>query len=417
MSLKESLLFALEHSPSLAEEKQREQIGDFTYQSSKAKLLPSFDLDSKHGVGASHPPYSLSATQPWISYLSAGITENLYDNGETLTNIKINRLGRDAARLTRVKVRDGLVMDVTAEFFHYSLDKKLIEVQIQQRDLVDKQFKSVNSQFEQGFKTKSDYLRFRAQAQKAELDYRSSVLDAQKSEVNLKNLVGAPTTSFATTEIGFEAIDPEGLDLRAPTAPPPLDGTYEVRIAKLQNEQKPLQTNLAERKLWPEIDVTTGISYTNANYLGNQGNPGAGWGPNENYSGTFLVELKYNVFDWGIRKYDLETARANQVIQDNEQRKTELSTQATIQSLMLQIGQLKDNYNLTKDLLDSEVQSYNFVKRDYDEGKVAPYDLILAQNDVLSAKQSFYHAQYDLAEAIARYHYYSGDLYATLSLP
>ena len=140
-------------------------------------------------------------------------------------------------------------------------------------------------------------------------------------------------------------------------------------------------------------------------------------GANEVYSGTFLVELKYNVFDWGIRRYDLETARANEAIQDNEQRKTELSTQATIQSLMLQIGQLNENYNLTRDLLDSEVQSYNFAKRDYDEGKIAPYDLILAQNDMLSARQTFYHAQYDLAEAIARYHYYSGIFMRHLSLP
>ena len=286
MSLKDSLLFALEHSPSLAEEKQREQIGEYGYASSKAHCY-RLSTSMRNRAGRL-PPTLQSKHHPTLDQLfTAGLTENVYDNGETLTNIKISRLNRDATMLSRVKIRDGLVMDVTAEFYHYSLNKKLIEVQIQQKGLVDKQFKSVNSQFEQGFKTKSDYLRFRAQAQRAELDYRASVLAAQKSEVNLKNLMGAPTATFATEEIGFDPIDPKVLDLKVPTTPPRLEGTFEVRIAKLQTEQKPLQTSLAERKIWPEVDVTAGIQYSNANYLGNQNYPGAGWGPTRFTAGPF----------------------------------------------------------------------------------------------------------------------------------
>jgi len=401
--LKESIRYALEHSPALDSEAQRERIADLERANSVARFFPSLDVTATHGLEKSSPRLP---NDPWVSQLNLTLTENLYDNGQTITRNKIARLNHDIAALSLLRARHKLALDMVVEYYRYSSAQALAEVKQEQSTILKKQFDSVNSQYRQGLKTKRDFLRLKSQAQRAEIDLQDALIEVDRSRVELARLMGLPSKEEATFKTVLVAELPQG----TPEKGPELERGFDVRIAAARRSIAPEEVSLAERKFWPEVFLTTGVAYDTTNYLG------AGSPRTETYNWNALLALKYNLLDWGQRSRDVEKARRNALISDNELSLARQSADAEIRKLMLDLKQRTNNFRAAKNLLEVEEDNFNLLKRDHEAGKVTSYDLILNLNDLLGARVLFYRAQYGLAEGLARYHYYDGNLYETLSL-
>jgi outer membrane protein TolC len=111
-NLKKTIQFAIEHSPALSSSKKNLTISELQYRSSWARLLPSLDLITTHGlennipIAANNSFLTPNAAAPWYSSLNLGLTETLYDNGVTLTNISIADLTQKYSTLSYKKARD-----------------------------------------------------------------------------------------------------------------------------------------------------------------------------------------------------------------------------------------------------------------------------------------------------------------------
>ena len=96
LSLKEAIQYAIERSPDLDSFGRQQAISELQYESAFAKFLPSLDLSSTSGLNGQAP--AVLAT-PWAAQANLGLTENLYDNGQSLTQYHIASLNRDFSRL------------------------------------------------------------------------------------------------------------------------------------------------------------------------------------------------------------------------------------------------------------------------------------------------------------------------------
>lgn len=401
LSLSEAVKYALEHSPVLSSESHRAEIADLELKNAFSKFLPSLDASATHGIEKASPR---NGTDPWVSTLNLGLTENLYDNGQSLTQHQIARLTREAAALALVKAKQQLALDVAQAFYRFSAGVALADVKKQQSDIFQKQFETVKSQFQQGLKARRDFLRLKSQAQRAVIDHRDATIEVEQSRVALRRLLGAPLQGEA---VDFSGVQTSQIPAAAPKDAPPLDDTLEVRIAKVRSSVAPRQTNLAERRYWPQVGLTAGAFYDNSSYLGGSG----GFAANDRYGWNVLLTLKYNILDWGERSRDIEKARRNELIAENELSHTKQAVNAEIRTLMLDLQQRENNLRSAKELLEVEEANFGLLKRDYEQGKVSSYDFILNLNDLLAAKVLLFRAQYGLAEGLARYHFYQGNLY------
>jgi len=401
--LKDAIRYAIEHNPTLNSESQRERIADLERANANARFLPSLDATATHGLEKSSPQ---KPNDPWVSSLNLTLTESLYDNGQTLTQSKIARLNHDVAALTLLRARHQLALDIALEFYRYSSARALAEVKREQAGILKKQFESLNGMYRQGLKTKRDFLRLKSQAQRAEIFLQDALIDVDRTRVELMRLMGLPSRE----EAEFKTISIEELPHEVPEKGPELERSFDVRVAAARRAIAPEQVSLAERKYWPQVFLTTGATYDTGNYLG------AGAVRSEAYGWNAMLALKYNLLDWGERSRDVEKARRNALISDNDLSATKQTTDAEIRKLMLELKQRTNNFRASKTLLEVEEDNFGLLKRDYEAGKVTSYDLILNLNDLLGARELFYRAQYGLAEGIARYHYYDGNLYEKLSL-
>lgn len=406
LSLKEALHYAYDHSPVLDTARRNLEIGDLGVGVARSKFLPSLDASATHGLQYAEPKLT---TDPYVSALSLGLTENLYDNGISWTNFDISKITRDVNRLQALQVRDQLALDVSTQFYQYSLALKLADVQKQQVDILQKKLRSVRGQFREGMQTKKDYLRFKNQVQRADLDLLGARLNIDRAVLTLNQLLGAPTGSG----IGYAPIEVATESPSVPVEAPPIDHSFEKRIAATQGHIPVLQTRLAIRQYWPQLNLTSGVTYGNLGYL----NSGLPFNDTHTFNAGVQLAIAVNLWDWGQRGDNVEIARRQELIADNNTRQASLTVEASVRTLMLTLTQQKASFALSQELLGGEETTYEVILRDYEEGRVQYLDLIGSLQNLLDAKTRLYTAYYDLAQSLAQYHYYDGNLYETLASP
>ena len=405
ITLKETLQYALEHSPALDTAQRKLSIAENDFSSAKASFAPSLDLSTSHGL--QKDSLTPTSTDPWTSSLSLALTETLYDNGTSFIQYRSKRLARDYAALSYQNERDKLCRDIASAFFQYSLAEKLNEVQIFQHGLIKKQFELISGYYHQGIKTKKDFLRFKNQLSRAEIGLVTTSVDVEKAKNSLYRIMGIPPQSLISELPSFSSHDEAEPEIN--NTPIPLENHYEFRLADLQKEINAQQVKLVERKYWPVVTLSAGASYLNSSYL----NSSSTFSTNQHVSWNILLGLSYNLWDWGTRKRDWISAEQTQWIQDNIQNASVLVVKETLNTLMLDLEKLTKSFKLSKELLEMEQNSYQLVQTEYKNGTVNYLDLITALQDLSDAKIKFYTSMYSLKDVVYRYRYHQGVIYET----
>lgn len=420
-SLKDALSFAIEHSPVFNTIKKTQIKRELEYQSAFSKLLPSLDFKTTKGLQnniffgntfSNTNVLTPNPTAPWYSSLNLTVSENLYDNGTSLIHLSVADLNRKLAAIEYSKVRDSLALDVAHAFYRFSQACELLKVRKQQQMILDKQFRTLSSEFKQGFNTKSNFLRIKAQVQRAKIETVSAENEVQSSALELHKWMGVsfhdqnpPTFEPISVDINqnFEKI--------FPASPPAIQGVYDYQMNEIQKEINQKSVNLAKRNYWPRVNLSSGVSYSNLNYLNSNTPLTAG----NQLSWSALLTLEYNIWDWGILKREVQVAEINRDIQENTLDQNLIVTHTKINQLMSDLLRIKKSYALSQELLSFEEESNQNLEVQYREGKVTYLDLMTSLNHLLDARVRFYSSYFEALKSIAQYKYYEGKLYAMVT--
>jgi outer membrane protein TolC len=408
LDLHQALALALERSPVYDAARKLQEVRELEYRSAVSKFLPSADASATHGLQTSLLG-SQNPTNPWASTLSLGLTETLYDNGVSLTRAGIARLNLRLAEIDLDKARDTLAINIATEYYNFSALTLQLQARLDQQTLIEKQARLVESQYHQGYKMRSDFLRIRALVQRAEIDRISAENDLKVSRAELARLIG--TTAVDLTEL---APLPVGKEPQIPAPAPAFEGTFEAREAALQTEINSRAVSFAERNYWPQLNLTSALTYGNGSYLGTNAAPFAA---NQQLSLNALLTVSFNLWDWGTRRRDVAVAERTADIQNDSVRGTLLQTHKDLIALLAELARVRKSFELSRDLLALEEETNGDLQTRYREGKVPYLDLVTSLASLLDARTRFYSSYFDLLRGAARYRYYEGKAYEFISSP
>ncbi len=403
--LKKAISFAIDNSPAFDSLKRQLNISQLDEKSAEARLLPSLDLTATHGILDSSPRATVS---PWDSEFNLGLTESLYDNGVTRTNSRIATLSRKQAELNFEDQKNKISLDIASQFLLYSLNVKLVEIQEKQFKLVSKQYDTISKDYYQGIKTKKDFLRFKTQVSRGEIDLVTAKSTVEKSKQELQRLIGIGIKS--NSQIEFVPISLDLVKNEVPESSLNIENHLQYRAAQVQKEANQLSADIIGRKNLPEWFLTTGVNYTSSNYIGT----GQSFSDNARTGWNALLTVKYNFFDWGIRSRDKEVALQKSIIQSNDLDSNLLLLKSSLNQLKINVRQIQKNFGLAKELLALEKNNIDFIEREYRNGKVQYLDLITGLNNLSDAEIKFYSAVSDLQTTRHTLLYHQGKLYEEL---
>lgn len=414
LDLRATIQYAFEHSQTFATQHRELTISRLETRSAFARLLPSLDLSASVGRQQTEPA---TQTSPYTSGLTLTLTENLYDNGASLTGLRQSRVLERIANLRFAKERDQLILDIAEKFVALQLARRLEEARQTQLSLIQRQYKTIGAQYRSGLKTRKDFLRIEADLRRGEIDLASTRNNTRLAHENLLTVIGAPSAgaNSASGEAGtLTFVAPEAhpkRDIDVPTQSPSLENHYEARIVELERESSHFDTELVRRKYWPEVNVTLSATRSYTNFVDNP----APIADTASTRAEAMLTLTYNLWDWGIRRRNLEIARAREAIKVNTAETQILTLRSQLNQLMRGLTVAKETDRLSFELLTLEEQGFDFIENQYREGRVQYLDLNRALDSLLDAKSRFFTARSELETALLRYRYHEGTLYDHVS--
>lgn len=402
--LKKSILFATEHSPVFDSLKRELSIAGWEKDSSRARFLPSLDISATHGIQDSSP----RSIGPWKSELNLDLTENIYDNGVTKTNYKIASFKKNLAEIIFEEQKNKISLDIASQFLTYSLNEKLLEIQEKQFKNIRKQYDLVSRDYYQGMRTRNDFLRFKTQVSRSEIDLINAKNTLEKSKQELKRIIGVELNSEDSIE--FTPLVLAEVSYEIPENFVKIENHLIYRSSLIRKEINELTTDIIAKKNLPEWFVSTGVGYGSSEYLGKN----LSFAANERLSWNALLTVKYNFFDWGIRSRDKEVAAAKMIIQNNELNSELLILNSSLKQFMINALKMKKSYELAKELLGLEKSNMEFIEKEYRNGKIQYLDLINSLDDFTDAQIKFFSAVSDIEAVNFTSLYHQGKLYEEL---
>lgn len=414
MSLADAVRYAVEHSARIAAGRTLASVASLQEDNARSKLFPSLDLSATHGFEKSVPSPAIEpAGAPVVSQLSLTLSQPIYDNGETWTRRDIASLTRELAELTARKTRDDVVLEVAKSFYRLSLHDILLGIKRHQLELLDKQFRLMQTQYRQGLRTKKDFLRLKSEVQRAAIAVQDADAVRRDAEIVLRSAIGQEVASGPLAIRVLTAEEAARADPVFPGAAPDLAGAYQRRLYKIEAAVAEKNIELVRRKNSPEVTLGSGVSYANSGYLGGD----APFYATDSLSWNVLLGVKYNLWDAGSRRRDVDVAEGQRLAQDL-QAKVQLATlDAEVASLMTSLQGLQSSHKLNRELMQLESESYKHLEEEYRQGRVAYLDLITALADLLKSRVSYYSTYVSILEGLAQFRYHEGTLYEALTAP
>lgn len=404
MNLHQTLQWAEEHSPEFLKLQHQLKIAELEAETARKFWIPRLDLSTTHGILDRDPRV---AYEPWNSSFDLTLSENLYDDGQALTKKKLTQKQLDLALQNRKNEREKLTLDLAIQFLKYSLSIKNQDIQETQLALIRRQFNSASRDYHQGVKTQRDFLRFKTQLNRSEIDVLSAKNTVLKSKKELIRIIGGEEANH-----NLEFLPIPLNEMTSPWHNGPLQIENHPRYISylLSLEVDELQNNLAKKVLTPSLTLSAGSSYTSANYLGT----GPRFQDNDSLSWNVLLTLKYNLFDGGERNRNYQLVLEKSSMNRNELRGQMLALKSELDQWALDLEQIRSNQKLATDLFNLEKKNRELMETDYRNGKVSFLDLTTSMRDFLDAQFKLYSAVYDSEVLRMTYLFHKGSLHESL---
>lgn len=405
LALRDLIRLAGDRSPTIDIARQQLMARDAEASSAAAAFFPSLDVSATHGVRKGSVRY------PWASEYSVSLTEKLYDGGESVIQLRSARLNEDLARLELSQTQNSQALEIARNYYDYSLAFALLDVRKQQREILDRLYRTILNQYRQGLKTHQDYLRFEIQAQRAEIDVALAETDLARALNALMKSVG---TVSGPIQVAALQIDP-AIVLADQVVVDPLDieHTFEFRSSLLESSIADQATKLARARYWPQFFLTSEVAYGDSDYLGPR--PSSQTSTGGAFSWNALLTVRYNLWDWGTRKRSVLIAESNRLIRANEIQRELNTVRERSSNLKVNVPVLKSSFQLNRKLLKLEQDSYRLLELDYRNGKIPYIDLITGLTNLLDSRVRLFRSTYELLSNQAEMLYFKGTLYETLS--
>ncbi len=411
LDLKGAVELAVEKSPALGVAAKAVTSRELDYSNAVAAFLPSVDFATT--VGPQGPQQTGSGAL--ANQLNLTLSESLYDNHTSIIRLAVAKRQREFAHLTLQQTRDDLTVQIATAYFRYSASQAQAEIRETQLSTLRKEFRSLSDQYNQGLKTRRDYIRLQTQLQRAELDLIAAKNTVAQNSTELRRVIGLD----AESPVEFTPVSTERARSFSPILPEKsasVDQTYERSLADLQNEVNTRDIELAQRKYWPVVNVNGQITYQKSDYLEPLLPTGTGYVTPAltPWNWNALLTVQYNILDWGTRRRNIELARVQTDSKWDQLRAGLLSTDARIRSTWLDLKQLERSFKLDQELLKIEEETYGILQVEYREGRAAYLDLITELNNLLDAKSRLYTSYFDLQTRLVTYRYFERGAYESI---
>lgn len=416
-SLSKLIQYALENSPKMKTSSILIKNSEMEIENTQANFLPSLNLSTTHGLKDNLSDHREDKNL-WYSSFLVDLSETFYDNGVNWINYKINKIKRQKADIIYQQEREKIALELGLAYIQHSYLSKMLTIEEEQLGLLKKQNDIFSKFYFQGLKTKRDYLRMKTEVNRAEIGIAAAKNSLIIAKMDIYKILSIPydqnNKPLENIEIFVDNPTVDKLSTNTATTSIPaninsfnLSENLDYKIGITDEAVTALEVELIDKKVGPELTLSSGINYSAANYISGE----YSWDERDSVSWEILFTIKYNLWDWGSRKRDKQMAANRKIIEKIEFEKKINDLRSDLSKMSIEIQEKIENCKNSEELYKLEEDNYQLIYSDYRNGKVAYLDLITSLKAKAEAKAKYYSAFFDLKKSIFNFYYQQGSLY------
>ncbi len=318
---------------------------------------------------------------------NATLTQNIFDFGKTPSQVRIQRLARDAARSDQRNTASLVAFGVKQAYYNLLQAEKNREVAIETVKLTQDQLDQAKGFFDAGVKSKYDVTSAEVNLSSAKLGQIRAENAVQVARVTLKNAMGAPDLADFTIEdmLAFQR-NPVTFDDAVQRA---YANRPDLQSVLAQKEASKESVSLARSGYYPTL--TGNANYTRAGdtFMPEQ----SGWSAG--------VTLTFPLFNGFLTNSQVKEAKQNLNIQKANEESLRQSILLDVQEAYLNMRALEDGVAVAELTVRQAQENYDIVNGRYAAGVGSPLDVTNALVGLSNAKTNYIAAlaNYRTAEA------------------
>jgi len=385
LTLQQCIDIALQRNPSISAAEYSVNAAAARVGQARSAYYPQINLSGNYSKFSSYVDPTNGSQNLYQG--NAELTQNILDFGRTPSQVRVQRLGEDAARSDRRNTVSQVVFGVKQAYYNFLQAEKNGDVAVETVKLTQDQLDQANGFFDAGVKSKYDVTTAEVNLSNARLAQIRAENNVQIARVTLKNAMGAPdlpdfaiedTLAFQKSPVSFE----EAVQ-RAYTNRPDLQSVLATKEA--------FQESVALARTGHYPTLTGNATYTRA---GDVFVPElSGWSAG--------VTLNIPLFSGFLTSYQVKEAKQNLYLQQANEETLRQSILLDVQQAYLNLRALDDGVVVAELTVRQSQENYDIVTGRYNAGVGSPLDVTSALVGLANAKTNYIAAlaNYKIAEA------------------
>jgi outer membrane protein len=391
-SLQACVQYALTHQPVIKQSLIDEQITERMIKGKLADWYPqiNFDYNLEHYFKLQTAVFAgntVTLGSKNTSFANLSFTQNIFDRDVLLASSSAKDVRRQSQQTT-TNNKINLAVNVSKAFYDVLLNQRQIRLLDSDIVLLQKSLDIALSQYRSGTVDKVDYKRATITLNNANARRKTFAEQIKGKYAYLKELMGYP--AYADLPLHYDSVQ-----LRQDAF---IDTNqtinYESRIEyQLLQTQKLLQEDNLKYYKWAYIPSLSAFGNYNLNFFSSE----FGKLYSQNYPLSYAgLSLSFPIFQGMKRTHEIKQAQLELQRVDYDIIAFKNSVNTEYEQAIATYKSSLNNYNILKDNLTLAEDVFNIIQVQYQAGVKTYLDVIVSQNDLISAQVNYLDALYQL---------------------
>ncbi len=379
LSLQQAINMALEQNTSLRITQKAEDKAEASLREAKGNNSISVSASDSMNVSKSSDSERASSNS-----LGVSASYPIYTGGRNEASIDSSEIGVRSAILSTQRARETLKLDVIRAYYDALESMKTVKVNQETVDKYQAHYTNVEQLYSAGSKARIDVLRSSVELSNA----RQLLIRSQNAyEVNLAKLrdlidMDREEPLNLTDDFSYVKFDIAMKDC--------IDYAFRNRkdlmVDRYTLEQKELAIKMAKAGYLPSLNLSAGMDILQSRFEPTSDH-NSGWSAG--------LSAKWNVFDSGVTKAQVDAAKTERDIAKLNMEKDEEAVDLEIREAYYNMREAEKRFNSTSDAVRQAEEDYYIATEKYRAGEGIMLDIIDAQEALSTAQLNYISAQYD----------------------
>ena len=385
LTLQQCLDIARQRNPNMAAAAFAVDAADARVGQARSAYYPQVSLSGNYSKYSAYADASNASNDLYQG--NATLTQNIFDFGKTPSQVRIQALGRDAARSDQRNTASLVAFGVKQAYYDLLQAEKNLEVAAETVKLTQDQLDQAKGFFDAGVKSRYDVTSAEVNLSNAKLGQIRAENTVQVARVTLKNAMGAPDLADFTIEdmLAFQ---------RSPI-------TFDDAVQRAYANRPDLQSVLAKKEASKEsVSLARSGYYPTLSGNANYTRAGDTFMP-EQSGWSAGVTLTFPLFNGFLTNNQVKEAKQNLNIQKANEESLRQGILLDVQQAYLNMRALEDGVAVAELTVRQAQENYDIVNGRYGAGVGSPLDVTNALVGLTNAKTNHIAAlaNYKTAEA------------------